>query len=970
MNEPGDDKQVLILEEAVQQFVDSWLDGQEPDIDEFVRQYPGHEQQVRQRIRRLHRIDGLLDSLVRADDSDFQGTVSSPDLVGQKLGSFEVERVIGRGGMGVVYLARDTKLDRLVAIKSMPHELLADATAQMRFRREAKLLASLSHPNIAVIHDIIEDDHGAAYLVLEYVPGCTLAEQMAEGLVGLEAALSIGLQIAEAVSAAHDKGVVHRDLKPGNIKITLDSRVKVLDFGLAKAIRHEDAAGATTATHPGRMMGTPAYMSPEQIRGRMVDHRTDIWSFGCILFEMLTGQRPFEGQTVSDTIARTLEREPAWESLPPQTPENIRVLVRRCLQKDPHHRLQHAGDVALEIREALGSSGTGLSASARPFGLHGAAKRVERKLLRTGVIGAAGILAVVSILAARWLRRQEHAILPPDIPLVVSPFENLGPADDGPIATGVTEAVQARLSGMYGLGVISPQVPRDRQDVGKTVQQIGREVGAHYVLEATVRRERPSDPESRLRIIPTLIRTSDGRRIWSQPYDSNTAEAFRVESDFSEYVARAVDTELLAPLREAHATRATRNREAYDSYLRGNEYLKRGCYQEENARIALQMFQTAVDLDPAFAEAWAALSTVHINVYWLGHDRTETRRSLAWAAVDRARQLTPDLPDTHYALCVYYYWGHLDYDRALEHCNIALRSWPNSWLLYIYSGSIKRRQGRFDDALAEFEVAYELDPQIYVAADALAETYGLLRDYPRAEHYCRRAIALSPEAARVYGRYIKILLSWQGSPEAARKVLTRALENVDADDDVLLAYHTILLEMFDGNYAAARRCLDAYPKEVFTTEMLFYVPKAQLHAEICRLEGDQQAQRSYWDAARALLEARLEQQPNEALLHSALGIAYAGLGQKEDAVREGRLGVELLPVTKEAWGGLQRLEDLARVYTMVGEHDAALDQIEYLVQNPGELSVPLLRIDPAWDPLRDEPRFKRLLEREDKSNPM
>ncbi len=961
MNGSDNDNDVQVLEKAVEQFVDSWLDGQEPDVDEFVRQYPGHEQQVRERIQKLQRIDGLLDTLLHSDDSAFQGMGTLPDLVGKKLGCFEVERVIGRGGMGVVYLARDTKLDRPVAIKSMPHELLANATVQMRFRREAKLLASLSHPNIAVIHDIIESDSGAAYLILEYVPGCTLAEQIAEGPVDLGAALSIALQIAEAVSAAHNKGVVHRDLKPGNVRITADNRVKVLDFGLAKAIRHEDAAGATTATHPGRMMGTPAYMSPEQIRGKTVDHRTDIWSLGCILFEMLTGQRPFEGETISDTIACTLEREPAWECLPPQTPENIRVLIHRCLRKDPHDRVQHAGDVAMEIREALGSSATRPSTSASSSGLLGAMRLVRGMSLRARIALAVGILAPVLVLAVWRPWYQGHAVRPQDVPLIVLPFEHSGTDDDNLIATGVTEAVQARLSGMYGLGVISPQIPRNGQDIGKTAQAIGREAGADYVLEGTIRRERPSDPGSRLRITPTLIRASDGRRIWSQPYDSNAVEAFQVESDFSEHVARAIDTKLLAPLRQAHAGRTTRNREAYDSYLRGNEYLRRGCYQEENARIALQMFQKAVALDPTFAEAWAALSTVHINMYWLAHDRTDARRSLAWAAVDRARQLAPDLPDTHYALCVYHYWGHLEYERALEHCNIALRSWPNSWLLYIYSGSIKRRQGHFDEALADFETAYKLDPQIYVAPDALGETYGLLRDYPRAEHYSQRAIALSPEAARIYGRYIKILLSWHGSTEIARKALTQASENVDVEDDPVLAYHAVLLEILDGDYAKARQYLDAYPHDVFTTEMLFYVPKAQLHAHICGLEGDHEREAEYWDAARTLLEARLEQQPSDALLHSALGVAYAGLGCNEDAIREGLLGVELLPVTKEAWGGLQRVEDLARIYAMVGAYDAAIDQIEYLVQNPGELSIPLLRIDPTWAPLRDQARFKKLV---------
>jgi len=231
---PIGDNQENVLEEAVQQFVHARSHGQQPDTDEFVKQYPELEHRLRQRLQNLEKIDALFDSLVQADENDFEDTVTGQNLVGQKIGSFEIVDMIGRGGMGVVYLARDTKLKRSVAIKSMPVELQTDSTARTRFRREAELLASLNHPNIAVIHDIIEQDEGASYLVLEYIPGQTLAERIACEPLKLEQALSIGQQVAKAIAAAHEKGVVHRDLKPGNIKLTTDDQVKVLDFGLAK----------------------------------------------------------------------------------------------------------------------------------------------------------------------------------------------------------------------------------------------------------------------------------------------------------------------------------------------------------------------------------------------------------------------------------------------------------------------------------------------------------------------------------------------------------------------------------------------------------------------------------------------------------------------------------------------------------------------------------------------------------------
>ena len=353
MAEPNNKNRENDFEDALRQFIDAQMRGEKPDIEEFINQYPEFEDQIRQKVQSFRKIDALFDTIMQPEGNEFADTVTGDDLVGQKIGSFEIVEMIGRGGMGVVYLARDSKLDRLVAIKSMPAELQACSTARSRFTREAKLLASLSHPGIGVIHDIIEQAEGNAYLVLEYVPGETLAERMAREPLRLKDALSIGLQIAEAVSAAHEEGIIHRDLKPSNIKITPDGRVKVLDFGLAKTFVSKSATVEPTVTQAGRVMGTPAYMSPEQARGQPMDRRTDVWSFGCLLYEMLTGRLPFEGETTTDILARIIEREPDWSLLPQATPANIRILLWRCLAKDPRRRLQHIGDAVLEIDETL-----------------------------------------------------------------------------------------------------------------------------------------------------------------------------------------------------------------------------------------------------------------------------------------------------------------------------------------------------------------------------------------------------------------------------------------------------------------------------------------------------------------------------------------------------------------------------------------------------------------------------------------
>ena len=388
----GNNNQERSVDEAVREFVEAQLRGDNSDVEELVRQYPWFEHHIRHKIKEFEAVDSLLASLVRIDESDFEVTGAGNDLIGRKIGSFEITEMIGRGGMGVVYLARDTKLNRFVAVKSMPPELTADTTSRMRFQREAKLLASLSHPNIAVIHDMVEEKDGIAYLILEYIPGQTLAERIAHKPLKVKEALYIAAQVSEALSTAYEQGVIHRDLKPSNIKITPDGNIKILDFGLAKAVRSEASDRQNSVTRPGRIVGTPAYMSPEQARGQPVDHRSDIWAFGCILYEMLTGGVPFPGETVSDTLACILDREPDWQALPPPTPVNIQVLLRRCLEKDIRKRLQHIGDAHIEISETL--SGTSSSRTVIETAV-GSAGRSRRRLLIPWLLLSVMVVVVI-----------------------------------------------------------------------------------------------------------------------------------------------------------------------------------------------------------------------------------------------------------------------------------------------------------------------------------------------------------------------------------------------------------------------------------------------------------------------------------------------------------------------------------------------------------------------------------------------
>ena len=888
----------------------------------------------------------IFDSLSQADESEFDNAPLEHDLVGQRIASFEIMEMVGRGGMGVVWRAHDTRLKRSVAVKSMPVKLKANPTAQMRFRREAELLASLNHPNIAVIHEIVEEEE-SGYLILEYVPGETLAERIAHGPLKLDEVLSISRQIAKAISAAHKKGIVHRDLKPGNIKITPDGQVKVLDFGLAKELMSDGKNYDTTVTQAGRVLGTPAYMSPEQARGKEIDHRTDIWSFGCIMFQMLTGHIPFEGETATDTLARIIEREPDWEMLPCDTPANIRTLLHRCLAKNPDSRLGDVAIVAEAIDEALSLPITSRRTA------------VGAKLQKVAIILAAPVVIILCAAFICFILREQPPSPPSKIGLVVLPFENLGPAGDEHFASGMTDEVRTRLGSMHGLRVIARQSAMQYKDRERSSKEIGEELGVAYILEGSIQRERPSDPNSRVRIRPQLVRVSDDTQVWAQSYDSDMSEVFRLQSDLAGQVARALDIILLEPERQLIASQPTENTDAYNYYLRGREYQKRD--SETDWRIAIGMYEKAVELDPSFVLGYTGLSRVHALMYW-NHDRSEERLGLARESVHKALELDPDLPRVHQALGCYYYLCHLDYDRALEEFAIARKSMPNDASLLAYIAFVYRRQGKIEKAKVTLEKALELDPRSAGLTYNTGETLVLLRKYPEAEPYFDRAISLAPDQPFLHAWKMRLYLIAEGSTKKARAVLEEAPPNIGSSvEDPSFAFTSVLLDVFEEKYKEALEQLSSWKSEAFATHFHF-VHKKQLYAQINGLMGNRQLEQAYYESVRSILESKIQEQPEDARLHSSLGIAYAGLGRKEDAIREGKRAVELLPVSKDAYRGVFRVEDLARIYVMVGDFNAAIDKIKYLLDIPGIMSIHLFRLDPIWAPLRNHPRFQEALE--------
>ena len=717
-----DDNQERILEEAMQEFADAQSRGQEPDIDEFVKQYPELENQLRQRIRNLEKISVLFDCLVQADENDFEDTATGHDLVGQKVGSFEIVQMIGRGGMGVVYLARDTKLDRSVAIKSMPPELLGDSTARMRFRREAKLLASLNHPNIAVIYEIIEEEK-LGYLVLEYVPGDTLAQRIAHKPLTLQEALSIGRQVAEAISVAHEKGVVHRDLKPGNIKITPDGRVKVLDFGLAKATVTEGSSEVTN-TQPGHIIGTPAYMSPEQARGQPIDKRSDIWSFGCVLYEMLTGMVLFKGETTSDTLANILKTEPNFQPLSESTPVNIRVLLRRCLEKEPHRRLRDMGDISITLEDT--------------------ATEVQHLMLRTETVETKRTQATKAI--------------------VVLPFENLsGDAEQEYFADGMTDTLIAELGKIEALRVISRTSSMHFKGTDKKVPEIAKELGVDAIIEGSVLKVGKD-----VRITVQLI---DGRidtHLWSDNYTGTLTNILALQSEVTLAITREIEVAVTPEEERRIKQRQPVNPEAHEAYLKGIFFFEKKT--EQSYRTSADYFNQAIEIEPNYVEAYAWLSAA----YWVpaiyGYGARDENFAKARTAANMALELDQTCEYAHASVGWVALFCDWDWQKAKLSFERALDLNPNPSYTYFGYAWYWVAAGRFDKAVDMMQTAVTLDPHSQVLNNQLANMYRFSGQFERAVEQRKKTLELAPGFVLALSDLAEDYLCMSMYPEAIASV--------------------------------------------------------------------------------------------------------------------------------------------------------------------------------------------------------
>jgi serine/threonine protein kinase/tetratricopeptide (TPR) repeat protein len=846
---------------------------------------------------------------------------------GMMVSRYRIIERIGVGGMGEVYLAEDTTLKRQVALKFLPAYLVSDDRAKLRFAREAQAAAKLNHPNIVHIYEVSEF-RGRPYFAMEHCEGQSLRDWLKSEEPALERILRMALQICEGLREAHAEGVVHRDVKPSNIILDKNGQPKLADFGLAAV------QGAEKLTKTGSTVGTVGYMSPEQIRVKEIDQRSDLFSFGVVLYEMIAGRAPFRGDTEAATLSSVLHDIPEPLSrYKSGVSGELERIVSKLLEKDVEMRYQSAREVRADIRRLV---------------LAGGAAGIKRPRRIIPWIAAAIALiltsAVVYLFVNRLPVRQVDKGEPQRKTVAVLPFENLGSPDDGYFADALTDEITSRLARISGLLVISRTSSMKYRNTEKTLREIGAELGVDYILEGTILWDKSGDT-ARVRITPQLIRVSDDSHVWADNVERPLTQLFVVQADIASHIAAALDVTLLRSERDALDERSTDSPDAYQAYLAA----KRHGYSS----LAIQMYERAVELDPDFARAYAALSEIHSGLFHYAIDHTEERLRLAKEAVDRALGLQADLPEAHLALGYYYYRGYREYDEALVEFAIAERDLPNNPSILEAVAVIWRRMGRFEDAASHLERASRLDPLDDNVLRVLAVTLTWLRDYRGALEYIDRAIALRPDKV-IYYCDKAMMYMLQGDLQEARSALATA----PAEGPWV---YRVYLEILDRDYDAALDQLSSARGERFLASSSFWTVDEWLGL-LYGYMGEPELSRAAFDSSRAFLESHFEEFEQYSGFHASLGIAYAGLGRREDAIREGMLAMDRFPISKDALDGATRMRELAQIYLMVGEQDAALDLIKQLMEMPCDLlSGAILRLSPFWDPLREHPRFQALL---------
>jgi serine/threonine protein kinase/tetratricopeptide (TPR) repeat protein len=869
------------------------------------------------------------------------------ELLGE-LGDYELLEEVGRGGQGVVFRAWQKSLNRTVALKVISLGQWASKAHLKRFRLEAEAAARLEHPGIVPIHDVGERD-GQCYFSMKFIEGGQLDEVVKQTPMSIRQAVELITKVARTVRYAHEHGILHRDIKPGNILLDANSEPHLTDFGLARLVESESSVTQTLD-----VLGTPSYMAPEQAVGNnaAVSSVTDVYGLGAVLYQLLTGQPPFAGGTTYETIKLLLDTEPRQlRLLNPKIDRDLSTICLKCLEKDPKRRYSSALALTEDLErwlkhEPIAARRTGL--------ITRSGKWVRRN--PTSALLAASVVALVAVVGWNvWKSELIHR--PVTNGIAVLPFENLSEQKENvPFADGIQDDILTKLAKIAGLKVISRTSVMDYRGK-RNVRQVGNELRVSHVLEGSVRRT-----GTHLHLNAQLIDTRTDTHVWVEQYDRDLNDLFAIQSEIAQKVAAQLHVKITPAEKQAIQRKPTGDLVAFDLYSRANDILSGKNSRPRDFAQAVDLLNRAVARDPSFLDAYCQLAFAHDQIYFDEIDRTPARLAMAKDAIDSAFRLKPDSGEAHLAQAVHLYRGYLDYDGALAELKIARQTLPNQARIFQLMGFIQRRQGHWQESTRNLERAADLDPRDLGTLEPLSADYARFRRYAEAKTLLARAVAVAdPDNISM-----KLALpEWELDVNADTRPLRQAIDSLRTTNPAVGTSHiatswlTCALAERDG--VAATRALSA-----LNENGIFLWDKVQFNRRfveglIARMTNDERRAQLAFVAARAEQEKIVEAQPDFGPAWCVLGMIDAGLGRKEEALREGRRALELLPLEKEALVGRYLVRYFAVIAAWVGEKDLACEQLAVVVQPPSNVSYGELKLMPWWDPLRGDPRFEKIV---------
>jgi serine/threonine protein kinase/Flp pilus assembly protein TadD len=899
--------------------------------------------------------DDVLDEIASGTAASWAAESDGRDLAGKTIGRYQILAPLGFGGMGEVFLAQDDVLDRKVALKLLPKQFTQDRDRLRRFEQEARAASALNHPNIITIYEIGESD-GTRFMAAEYVEGQTLRELIGKPERQLADVLEIGIQASGALAAAHGANIIHRDIKPANIMLRRDGYIKVLDFGLAKLT---SARAHLDVTEPGRVMGTINYMSPEQAMGQALDHRTDVFSLGVVLYELATGQRLFEGKSDAAVYDSILHKEtPPLRQFAPASPIELDQVIRRALEKDPARRYQTAADLRADLKRL--SEGAGKTRAAVIAARERSTEFRGRLLRYAATISLVAAVIVGALFVGKKFAPQTGT--PPESPrksIAVLPFSNLSSSGDNAyFVDGMHDQVLTDLAKIAQLKVIGrSSVSQYQADTARDLRQIGEQLGAAYLLEGSVQRA-----GGRVRVNARLIQANQNEQVWAETYDRELADVFDIQSDIAKAIAAQLRTRL-SPAETAEIERKpSSNLRAFELYTQARSLLELAGStvegSEQSARTAINLLEQAIQRDPGFAAAYRELTRAHDFLYWTGVDHSEARLALGQAAVEAAARAAPGSADTHLALIEHAY-AKRDFETAERELAAAQSKLPNDSRATALAGYIHRRLGRWEESTRDLEKAMELDPRNVNVLNNLAINYLTLENDTAGLRALERIIEIDSEHLGARLGLASLEIARHGDTRPLRNLLEAISREEPANAKKIIS-HKITLAFYERDFDAIASALELLGDGWYGSD---YAKFSREFGEglLARMKGDAAATQERFSAARLRQERTMKEQPDYPPALSILGLIDAGLGRNEDALRAGRRAAELLPATKDSINGPPMIDHLAIIAAWVGETDLAIEQLRRRTQAPPRLRYGELLLNPMWDPLRSDPRFQAIL---------